>query len=468
MAKSKKDKVTADDMNLELKNENTEDSLMDEQDSEDNVLLNKDDSVSDELDEADEDMGFMLHKKDYIEDEEEIDVIDRSAYPLFSVVVLCYKNRYYLKRMLDSIFFQNYPNIELIVSDDCSDDFIVEDIEAMIEEKRGDNITSFSVFRNEHNLGTVRHIDKVLKEVSGQYIIFTAADDRFANTNVFSKYAQTFEDNPDSVWIVGKCNILTANFQKSIYITPTKEDIDCFTSGDARRLFSRWSRRGMAIPCCMAFRPQAFDVVGGIDLEYTYLEDWPLELKLVRNGYAPSFLNEVTAFHSAGGVTNSNDAYGIEVRKKFYDDKNLVYTKEVAPYLDLLTPEDRNLLKTYRSEICERAYYLDIEWNQASKIGKLMLMLKNPKHFMWTLDKYYDRFSAYLQKKKILVIVQLLILSAVFITNNASDDFLGPVFRIIGICEFFLAVLLVILMFGGILVGRYIKKKRALRKRLVN
>ena len=464
MSKSKKTSK-----NLELENQETifeesESAIYEQNNDSEHKTLIENLGDNDDQDESE----HFIHG-DYMEDEEESELIDRSSYPLFSVVVLCYKNKFYLKRMLDSIFFQDYPNIELIVSDDCSDDFIVEDVEEMIEDKRGDNIVQYCVYKNENNMGTVRHIDKVLKEVHGEYIIFTAADDRFANTKVFSKYVQTFADNPDSLWIVGKCNILSANFQKSIYITPTREDLPFFTSGDANKLFSRWSRRGMAIPCCMAFRPQAFEAVGGIDLEYTYLEDWPLELKLVRNGFAPAFLNEITAFHSAGGVTNSNDAYGIEVRKKFYDDKNLVYTKEVEPYLDRLTAEDRQALKDYRTEICERAYFLDIEWPSASKFGKIKLLLSKPKYFRWKFALLFEKYEKYLKKPKLILYAHILCLFSAFLLCNSTDEpFLHFAFRCLGYADFVASVLLVLTAVICIPVGRSVHKKKELRKRLVN
>ena len=46
---------------------------------------------------------------------------------MFSVIVLSYNNSQYLKGCLDSIFKQTYPNIEIIVADDCSNSFDEED-----------------------------------------------------------------------------------------------------------------------------------------------------------------------------------------------------------------------------------------------------------------------------------------------------------------------------------------------------
>ena len=37
------------------------------------------------------------------------------------------------------------------------------------------------------------------------------------------------------------------------------------------------------------FYKRALDIIGGVDLNYVYLEDWPMVLKLLRNGYMPIF-----------------------------------------------------------------------------------------------------------------------------------------------------------------------------------
>lgn len=387
--------------------------------------------------------------------------------PLISVLVLCYKNRALLNGMLKSIAMQKYPNIQLIVSDDGSSDFYVDEVKKYIASLKADNIREIIVRKNKENIGTVRHIREALSLAKGEYIIFTAADDRFQNENVFTNYANLFEKNKDKVWLVASCNILTPDYKRSIYITPTKVDKPYFESGDAKLLFSRWSRRGMAIPCCMAFRRKAFDIVGGIDLEYNYLEDWPLVLKLLRNGYAPIYISEVSALHSAGGVTNSNARYGIDVRKKFFDDKELVYQKEVKPYLNLLSQEDLSCLKAYRKEINQRQYFLSIYWPMASKIKKIMYIL-NPQYLFWILEIVFDKYEKYLRKPLIFLASQICFLvsalfsySSVGTFRNMVFDWLSYIYFCIGIVLFIFAVLLIPFRF-------YVYKKRLLRKNLVN
>lgn len=408
-----------------------------------------------------------MQKSKILMNQKKLKIISADYCPLISVLVLCYKNRALLNGMLKSIAMQKYPNIQLIVSDDGSSDFFVDEVKNYIASLKADNIREIIVRKNKENIGTVRHIHDALSLAKGEYIIFTAADDRFQNENVFANYANLFEKNKDKVWLVASCNMLTPDYKRSIYITPTKIDKPYFESGDAKLLFSRWSRRGMAIPCSMAFRRKAFDIVGGIDLDYNYLEDWPLVLKLLRNGYAPIYMSEIAALHSVGGVTNSNARYGIDVRKKFFDDKKLVYQKEVKPYLNLLSQEDLSCLKAYRKEINQRQYFLSIYWPMASKIKKIIYLL-NPQYLFWIVEIVFGKYEKYLRKPLIFLASQICFLvSALFLYSNVGTfrnmvfDWLSCIYFCFGIVLFIFGVILIPFRF-------YVYKKRLLRKNLVN
>lgn len=387
--------------------------------------------------------------------------------PLFSVIVLCYKNRGYLNGMLKSIFCQNYPNIQLIVSDDGSRDFVPSEVEEFINLNKGENIKEVIVNKNQENMRTVRHIDKVLKYADGEYIVFTAADDRFNNPSALTIFVDNFMNNTDDLWAVASCNIMTSNYEKSIYVTPTEADAECLSTGDARKIFSRWSRRGIAIPCSMAFRKSAFDAVGGIDLEYNYLEDWPLVLKLLRNGYAPIYIKDIVAVHSAGGVTNSNCAYGVEVRAAFFDDKELVYQKEVKPYIDMLEPEDLALLAEYRKEINSRQYFLDVKWVLATKKEKLKLLFDNKDYFKWLIEDKYWKIDKYIKRKKMILFSQvLLFVSGVF--TLCSFDQLPWLFDLCAYLYLVMSCVLLALAFISYPIKRYFVRIQDKRKKLVN
>lgn len=59
---------------------------------------------------------------------------------MVTVAVLVYKNFNYIKDCVDSILEQNYPEIQLIISDDGSDVFDKEMIEKYIHARKRDNM----------------------------------------------------------------------------------------------------------------------------------------------------------------------------------------------------------------------------------------------------------------------------------------------------------------------------------------
>lgn len=87
---------------------------------------------------------------------------------LVSVAMTTYNGATYLRQQLDSIFNQTYPNIEVVVSDDCSSDGTVG-----ILEEYGD----LKVTVNDENLGFVKNFEKALSACCGDYVALADQDD---------------------------------------------------------------------------------------------------------------------------------------------------------------------------------------------------------------------------------------------------------------------------------------------------
>lgn len=397
-----------------------------------------------------------------------VESIDKAEFPLFSILVLCYKNMELLFDMLDSIFMQDYPRIQLIVSDDGSKDFDVECVQKYIDNNKRQNIEQVTIRKNPENLRTVKHIHGALNFVTGEYMSFTAADDRFSGKDTISRYVEQFLKNPRSVWLVARCKMTTADYKTTNFILPTVMDEPYFISGDARKLFSRWSRRGMAIPCCMAFRKDAFELVGGIDLNYQFSEDLPLVLKLLRNGHAPIYYNGVTAIHSTGGITNSNERYGKEIRKLFYDDKYLIFKKEVEPYKKQMFPEDRKAYKQYLKEIMARHYFFYIDWADTPIFEKIKLCIRKPIRAWWVFELKYMRIKDKIKRKKLFAVSQGMLLLALVFLNMGEHPITEWIFRFMGWLDLAAAVVLFIVSTVTYPLERYFSYKARLRTKLVN
>ncbi len=91
--------------------------------------------------------------------------------PLVSVICLCHNHLPYLRKAIQSVWDQTYPEIELIIVDDGSTDGSKEMIEAMIKGK------SIHYVDNPTPIGNCASFNKGFQLSKGAYIIDLATDD---------------------------------------------------------------------------------------------------------------------------------------------------------------------------------------------------------------------------------------------------------------------------------------------------
>lgn len=92
--------------------------------------------------------------------------------PLVSIAVCTYNGQRYLKEQLDSLVFQTYQNIEIIVVDDCSTDQTI----SILAEYEGSN-ANFNFVINNINLGYAKNFEKAISLCKGKYIALSDQDD---------------------------------------------------------------------------------------------------------------------------------------------------------------------------------------------------------------------------------------------------------------------------------------------------
>lgn len=95
--------------------------------------------------------------------------------PLVTFALFSYNQGRFIKEAVESALFQDYQNLEIILSDDCSVDDTFEIMKEMSEKYSGGHRVVLN--RNEKNIGLVAHVNKVLSLASGDLIVFAAGDD---------------------------------------------------------------------------------------------------------------------------------------------------------------------------------------------------------------------------------------------------------------------------------------------------
>lgn len=113
----------------------------------------------------------------------------RKDIPLFSVIVLTYLQGHLIEKCLDSILNQTYPNMELVICDDCSADFDEDRLRSYIEEKKEDNLKNLVIYKQSHNVGTTANAKTGIELSHGKYFKLHAGDDLLYHDDVLQNMA---------------------------------------------------------------------------------------------------------------------------------------------------------------------------------------------------------------------------------------------------------------------------------------
>lgn len=95
--------------------------------------------------------------------------------PLFTFMLVAYNQECFIAEAVKGAFNQTYSPLEIILSDDCSPDRTFEIMQEMAAQYQGPH--NIVLHRNEHNLGLVGHINRLMEIAKGKMIIVAAGDD---------------------------------------------------------------------------------------------------------------------------------------------------------------------------------------------------------------------------------------------------------------------------------------------------
>lgn len=118
-------------------------------------------------------------------------------YPLVTVNIPTYNQEKYIARAIRSALSQDYPNLQVIVSDDCSTDKTF-DVAKKLESQK------LKVFRNERNLGRVANYRHMLYNLSeGEWVVNLDGDDYYRDNSFISEAINLLQRHPSCVMYVG-------------------------------------------------------------------------------------------------------------------------------------------------------------------------------------------------------------------------------------------------------------------------
>ncbi len=135
------------------------------------------------------------------------------------ILLATYNGEKYLIEQIESLLNQNYKNIRLIISDDCSTDKTIE-ILKKYEEK--DN--RIELYLQKQNLGVVKNIEFLLKKVQSPYYMLADQDDYWLPEKIEKSLENLKKEQADLVFtdlevVDENLNILYKSFNDYMLLT---------------------------------------------------------------------------------------------------------------------------------------------------------------------------------------------------------------------------------------------------------
>jgi glycosyltransferase involved in cell wall biosynthesis len=96
-------------------------------------------------------------------------------YPRVTMLVICYRQEESIDEAINGALTQDYPNLEIVISDDASPDGTFTRIQTLVEPYSGPH--HIKLLRNPANLGIGGNIDQAVRQSSGELVFIAAGDD---------------------------------------------------------------------------------------------------------------------------------------------------------------------------------------------------------------------------------------------------------------------------------------------------
>jgi glycosyltransferase involved in cell wall biosynthesis len=310
---------------------------------------------------------------------------------LVSIIISTYNSSLFIKETLNSIKVQTWSELELIITDDCSTDDTVNICQHWLNTNRMRFVNTKLLTASE-NTGISANANRGLNAAKGDWIKFLGADDTLKSNCI--------EDNMS--WIISHPKVRalfsrievyrdTFELQNMLKTTPSipynqKGILAPGRSADSQYKMLLLSDRIHFTPSVFLHRETLLSV-GGFDERFKLLEDYPLWLKLTKNGHRLYFMDKVTVNYRRHSKAINNNGIDYLINPNYFklEDFRKVYT---YPYL----PAD---IRYFQRFIWYTSQIMRCDWLNKNK---------KPNRFLFDiLTSYLNPFRYYIYLKKCFV-----------------------------------------------------------------
>mgnify|MGYP003733827287 CR=1 FL=1 len=211
---------------------------------------------------------------------------------LVSVLVITYNSEKYVIETLNSIKNQTYNNLELIISDDNSQDNTINLCEHWVNENKS-FFKKINIVRSPINTGITKNINRGFSRCSGEYIKPIAGDDLLFSDCIEKSINFCLENHLEFIYgkVMPFYNKIGDADKKLKYI---EEKNHQFFLLDGRKQYRELLKRFPIFTNGLFLSKKFYNMIRGFDENYEMMEDYPFLLKIVLMGMKINFLNDYT------------------------------------------------------------------------------------------------------------------------------------------------------------------------------
>lgn len=212
--------------------------------------------------------------------------------PLVSIPVITYNSSLTIVETLDSIYALTYPDIELIISDDCSKDSTVELCKRWIETHKNRFIRT-DIITMENNTGVSGNQNRAIEQCRGEYALPVAGDDMLYPNSV-DEGLKYMSSHPDVPVVFGKMEGF-GRYQEEVDEYMNRCFDYSFFDLSSEEQYHRLVFKGNCIPAPASF--YNLELVRKLqirnDERIPMVEDYPKWMSITKRGIRLQFVDKV-------------------------------------------------------------------------------------------------------------------------------------------------------------------------------
>jgi glycosyltransferase involved in cell wall biosynthesis len=196
--------------------------------------------------------------------------------PKVTALVPCYNAAEFIDRTLDSLAAQTWPDLEILIGDDCSADSTLS-----IVQRFAANQSNVRLVTRESNLGWLRNSNDLMSQAQGELMFFAFHDDLVAPTYV-ERLVSALRDRPNAIMAFSDVEVTEIDGSCSVCAFTSLTNV---TGAVKRAVAFLYGRQDWWVPNRGLFYAEAFHRIGGIKPndcgEYSADHTWLLHMALL-------------------------------------------------------------------------------------------------------------------------------------------------------------------------------------------